>query len=108
MQMAVAWGRERMPLEGIETIGVDEIAWQSGHNYLTLVYQLDQGCRRLLWVGRERRIATLEEFFDWFGKSRSARLRVVCSDMWKAYLRVVAERARGRCTCWTASTSSRS
>ena len=56
--------------------------------------QLDAGCRRLLWVGRERKIATLEGFFDWFGPQRSERLRVVCSDMWKAYLRVVAERAK--------------
>ncbi len=45
-------------------------------------------------MGRERKIATLEGFFDWFGPQRSERLRVVCSDMWKAYLRVVAERAK--------------
>jgi hypothetical protein len=38
---------------------------------------------------RERRISTLEEFFDWFGKRCAERLRVVCSDMWKAYLRAV-------------------
>lgn len=92
--MAVAWGRERVCLQGITTIGVDEIAWQSGHRYLTLVYQLDAGCRRLLWVGRDRKITTLESFFTWFGKQRSARLQVVCSDMWQAYLRVVREQAK--------------
>ena len=91
--MAVAWGRERVLLEGVTTIGVDEIAWQRGHRYLTLVYQLDAGCRRLLWVGQERKITTLESFFTWFGEGRSARLQVVCSDMWKAYLRVVQEQA---------------
>ena len=91
--MAVAWGRERVSLEGVTSIGVDEIAWQSGHRYLTLVYQLDAGRRRLLWVGQERKITTLESFFAWFGKQRSARLQVVCSDMWKAYLRVVKEQA---------------
>ena len=92
--MAMEWGRERVQLEGVATIGVDEIAWQKGHQYLTLVYQLDAGRRRLLWVGRERKIATLAGFFDWFGEARSGRLRVVCSDMWTAYLRVVAERAQ--------------
>ncbi len=92
--MAVEWGRERVQLEGVATIGVDEIAWQKGHKYLTLVYQLDAGRRRLLGVGRERKIETLAGFFDWFGEERSGRLRVVCSDMWKAYLRVVAERAQ--------------
>ena len=91
--MAVEWGRERVQLEGVATIGVDEIAWQKGHKYLTLVYQLDAGRRRLLGVGRARKIETLAGFFDWFGEARSGRLRVVCSDMWKAYLRVVAERA---------------
>ena len=90
--MAVEWGRERVQLDGVSTIGVDEIAWQKGHKYLTLVYQLEAGSRRLLWVGRERKIETLEGFFDWFGEQRSGRLEVVCSDMWKAYLRVVAER----------------
>ncbi len=44
-------------------------------------------------MGRERKIETLEGFFEWFGKERSQRLRGVCSDMWKAYLRVVAEQA---------------
>lgn len=92
--MAVAWGRERVSLQGITTIGVDEIAWQSGHRYLTLVYQLDAGCRRLLWVGQDRKITTLESFFTWFGKQRAARLQVVCSDMWQAYLRVVREQAK--------------
>ena len=47
----------------------------------------------MLWVGRERKAATLEGFFDWFGTARSAALYFVCSDMWKPYLKVVAERA---------------
>lgn len=91
--MAVAWGRARVSLAGVTAIGVDEIAWQAGHKYLTLVYQVDAGCRRLLWVGEERKIATLESFFQWFGKDRAAQLQVVCSDMWKAYLNVIRKRA---------------
>ena len=87
--MAVARGRERVSLEGVATIGVDEIAWQSGHRCL----QLDTGRRRLLWVGQERKITTLESFFKWFGKQRSARLQAVRSDMWKACLRVLKEQA---------------
>ncbi len=55
--------------------------------------QLDAGCRRLLWVGQHRQQKTLEDFFDWFGKHRSASWQVVCSDLWKPYLTVVADRA---------------
>ena len=30
---------------------------------------------------------------DWFGAARTEAVRFVFSDMWKAYLRVIAERA---------------
>ena len=30
-------GRKHQDLSGIEAIGIDEIAWQRGHRYLTLV-----------------------------------------------------------------------
>ncbi len=42
VQMAVEWGRQHMDLNGITAIGVDEIQWQRGHRYLTLVYQIDE------------------------------------------------------------------
>ena len=93
VEMAVNWGLKHRDLSGIEAIGVDEIAWQRGHKYLTLVYQIDAGCRRLLWMGRERKTKTLLGFFRWFGKERTTELRFICSDMWKPYLKVIAKKA---------------
>jgi transposase len=78
-------------LSGITAIGVDEVAWKSGHKYLTVVYQLDANCRRLLWIGKERTEETLRGFFNEFGAERSALLGFVCSDMWKPYLKVIKE-----------------
>jgi hypothetical protein len=49
-------------LEGIESIGVDEIHWGHGlraDNFLTVIYQIDADCRGLLWVGKRRSQATL-------------------------------------------------
>ncbi len=93
VEMAVEWGRVHQKLSGIEAIGIDEIQWQRGHRYLTLVYQIDEGCRRLLWVGEHRKVKTLLRYFRWFGKERSAALQFICSDMWKPYLKVVAKKA---------------
>lgn len=92
VEMAVEWGRKHMDLEGITAIGVDEIAWASGHTYATLVYQINQGRKRLLWVGEKRTAKTFLKFFEWLGKDRSARIQYVCSDMWKAYLKVIAKK----------------
>ena len=91
--MAVQWGRAHVDLAGIEAIGVDEIQWQHGHRYLTLVYQVDAARKRLLWIGPERRVKTLLRFFRWFGKPHTQALRFVCSDMWKPYLKVIAKKA---------------
>ncbi len=93
VEMAVTWGREHRDLTGITALGIDEIQWHRGHHYLTLVYQLDLGRRRLLWLGPERTVKTLLRFFRWLGKERSAALRFICSDMWQPYLRVVAKKA---------------
>ena len=93
VEMAVDWGLKHRSLEGVKSIGVDEIAWRKGHKYQTLVYQIDTHCKRLLWIGDERTEDTLYGFFNMFGKKRSAQLEYVCSDMWKAYLNVIAERA---------------
>lgn len=90
---AVEWGKAHRDLDGITAIGVDELSWKKGHKYLTLVYQIDRHCRRLLWIGRDRKAKTFERFFDWLGKERTAALKFVVSDMWKAFLSTVAQRA---------------
>src|SRR6185295_4303287 len=94
VEKAVRWGREHQDLTGIESVGIDEIYWSTKEKFLTLVYQIDAGRKRLLWLGRERKAKTLLRFFRWFGPVRATQLRFVCSDMWRPYLNVVAKKAR--------------
>ena len=93
VEWAVQWGLAHRDLSNVRSIGVDEVLWQRGHKYLTVVYQIDDECKRLLWVGKDRKLRTLLKFFHEFGKERSAQLLFVCSDMWKPYLRVIAKKA---------------
>jgi transposase len=93
VEAAVEWGRSRLNLSDVTSIGVDEIMWQRGHEYLTLVYQIDAHRKRLLWIGQHRSEATIKAFFTWFTPERAMGLRYVCSDMWKPYLKVIAKRA---------------
>jgi transposase len=90
---AVSWGLAHRDLDGIEAIGIDEVQWQRGHKYQTVVYQLDEGKKRLLWMGADRKARTLLRFFRVLGKQRSAALQFVCSDMWRPYLQVIAKKA---------------
>ena len=93
VKMAVDWGRKHMDLSGIEAIGVDEMQIGRGHQYVTAVYQIDEGSKRLLWLGEKRKAKTLLKFFHWFGKERSAQLKFICSDMWRGYLKVIRKKA---------------
>ena len=91
--LAVLWGIAQRSLDGIKAVGIDEIAWRKGHKYLTLVYQIEEGCKRLLYVAADRTAESLRGFFELLTAARSAALEFVCSDMWRPYLAVVAERA---------------
>jgi transposase len=95
VKMVVSWGLEHRSLDGITAIGVDEVQWQKGHRYLTLVYQIDQDCKRLLWIGKDRTAKNFLGFFRMLGKARAANIRFVCSDMWKAYLKVIRKKLPG-------------
>jgi transposase len=89
----VQWGLAHRDISKVQSIGVDEVLWHRGHKYLTVVYQIDAECKRLLWVGQDRTMRTLLRFFRAVGNEWSAQLRFVCSDMWKPYLRVIAKKA---------------
>lgn len=94
VQSVVQWGLAHRDLSGIEAIGVDEVAWQKGHRYLTVVYQISGGAKRLLWVAEGRTMRSLLGFFRMLGPERSGEIKFVASDMWKAYLTVIARKAR--------------
>ena len=91
VEYVVQWGLAHRQLGPIRAIGVDEIAYGRGHHYLTLVYQIEAGCVRLLWVGKERTEASFEKFFTLIGKALAEKIEFVCSDMWKPYLKMIGK-----------------
>lgn len=92
VQWVVAYGLKHRSLDGIEALGIDEVAYSRGHKYMTLVYQIDAGKKRLIGVMKERTIKTLTHFFEEdLGPSRCEKIKVVCSDMWRPYLKVIAK-----------------
>jgi transposase len=95
VKQAVSWGLKHRDVSGIQAIGVDEVQWQRGQRYLTLVYQIEDGLKRLLWVAEERTEQSLRGFFQMLSDEARQSIRFVCSDMWQRYLKVVAEQVGG-------------
>jgi transposase len=91
----------------VTALGVDEIQFGKGHQYLTLLYQIDPHQRRLLWMGEKRTKKTLDDGFTALEQEHQRKqeaagekeptsflgqIAVICSDIWKAYLTVIGQR----------------
>lgn len=70
-------------------IGVDEIAYEKGHKYLTIVRDLGFG--RVIWVKESREKETLDQFFEELGKKKCKKIIVAVIDMWKPYIASIKE-----------------
>ncbi len=92
VEHVVTWGLEHRSLGQIDAIGVDEIQYAKGHKYLTLVYQIDIGVTRLLWVVKERTIASFQGFFTATSPEVISKIAFVCLDMWEPYLKLIREK----------------
>jgi len=92
VEHVVTFGLGHRTLGQVDAIGVDEIQYSKGHKYLTLVYQIDLGVTRLLWVGKERTIESFQGFFTVIGDEAASKIAFVCSDMWEPYLKVIREK----------------
>jgi len=77
----VDYGLKHRILGTITAIGVDEVAYRLGHHYLTLVCQIGDGFKRLLFIGKGRSTKTLLKIFRSLGRERCENIKVVCSDM---------------------------
>jgi transposase len=92
----VQWGLAHRQLANVRSIGVDELHWgksKRADNFLTVIYQIDGHCRRLLWVGKRRTQVTLRRGLAALGAEVVSGLRFVCSDMWRPYLNVISAQA---------------
>ena len=77
-------------LKGISPtrIGVDEIAHEKGHKYLTIVRDVDAG---VIWVGIGRKKETLDKFFNELGKRKCKKISVAVIDMWDPYIKSIKD-----------------
>lgn len=90
-ERVVATDLDQARLDGLVTIGVDEISWRKHHKYLTLVTDHIRG--KVVWGTAGKDTATLDAFFDELGSQRAGRIEAVSMDMGSAFNKSV--RAEG-------------
>lgn len=66
-------------LNGLFNLGVDEISYKRGHQYLTVIADHDTG--RVVWVAKGRNQAALTSFFEALGESRCRQIKALSMDL---------------------------
>lgn len=77
-------------LDGVRRVGIDEVCYQKGHRYLTLVTDLDG--HRVIYATHGNDGRAVGRFLTWLGPRRARRIKVVVTDMHDPYLKVLRRR----------------
>lgn len=88
MQRAVQRGLSRRGEPALAHLGVDEMAFQKRHEYVTVVHD-SRG--HVLHVAEDRRGASLGEFYEGLSAAQKAQIQSISMDMWPAYIRATCE-----------------
>jgi transposase len=74
----------RVGTPGPKAIGIDEISVRKGQDYRIVVSDLIR--RRAIWFGgKDRKEASMAEFYAWLGPTKTRGIRLAVMDMWKPF-----------------------
>jgi len=89
MERAVARGQARKAAQPIRYVGVDEKAFRKGHQYHTVVCDLERAT--VEYVGAGRGGESLAPFYAGLTAVQRAALQAVAMDMWDPYIKATRE-----------------
>jgi transposase len=92
-ERAVARGLRAKPPVALRFMGVDEKAVGHGHQYATIVYNLEKGV--VEWVGEDRKKETLDGFFRSLSAEQLRGIEAVGLDMWGPFIASIREHVPG-------------
>ena len=84
MNRAVVRGQARKERAVPRLMAVDEKAARKGHRYLTLIYDIEKRC--VDYVSRDRRLESLERYYQQFSRQELGAIEAVAMDMWGPYI----------------------
>lgn len=96
-ERVVADGLDPGRLDGLVSIGVDEVSWRRRHKYLTLI--TDHEAKKIIWGVEGKDAATMDEFFADLGWQRADELEAVSLDMGAAFNKSARDNALNATRC---------
>jgi len=89
LERAVSRGRARKQPRIIRHVGADEKAFRKGHNYVTVVCNIEAGT--VEYVGDDRKKESLAAYFQGLSSEQRAGIEAVAIDMHEPYVQAIRE-----------------
>ena len=93
MQRAVKRGLSRRSELSVKRLGVDETAFRKRHDYVTIISDQEGG--NVLYVGKDRKKASLKEWYESLTEEQRKSIESVSMDMWPAFITATLESLPG-------------
>ncbi|MCL6579725.1 MAG: ISL3 family transposase [Candidatus Bathyarchaeota archaeon] len=93
MERAVRRGQKRKSRRVVKKMGVDEKSLGKGHNYLTLVYDLEEAT--VEYIADDRRKESLDGYFSLLSLAQRKEIEAIVTDIWDPYLASIREHVPG-------------
>lgn len=90
IERAVARGLDRRSLDSIKHVGMDEKSFGKGHDYVSVLTDIDH--RRVLEVTPERTIAAADKLWETLSETQLSEIESVSMDMWQAFMTSATDR----------------
>lgn len=84
MKNAVTRGLDRRDTQAVEYLGIDEKSFRSGHRYVSLLNDLNQG--RVIEVVEGRDENSASKLFESLTDAQREKVEAIAVDMWKAFM----------------------
>ena len=84
-------GLERRSLDSIKHVGMDEKSFGKGHDYVSVMTDIDN--RRVLEVTPERTIAAADKLWETLSETQLSEIESVSMDMWQAFMTSAGKQA---------------
>lgn len=84
IERAVARGLDRRSLDSIKHVGMDEKSFGKGHDYVSVLTDIDGS--RVLEVTPERTIAAADKLWETLSETQLSEIESVSMDMWQAFM----------------------
>lgn len=88
VQSIIERGLKRRSTENIQHVGLDETSFGKGHDYVTVLTDIEGG--RVLEVAEDRTQEAAEKVLEFLPESQRKQIKAAAMDMWKPFMAAAA------------------